>query len=112
MDKGKGPLYQAAVKAEGRLGHDRHHDLADRSGAGAEPQCNGKCGASAGLTVRRLPVLPRKLALTHFYLMLTQADAEKALGFVIVENFFQPSHVYLKQSAEVLSFAELICPPQ
>ena len=52
------------------------------------------------------------VALTHFYLMLTQADAEKALGFVIVENFFQPSHVYLKQSAEVLSFAELICPPQ
>ena len=37
LDKGKGPLYQAAVKAEVRLGHDRHHDLADRSRAGAGP---------------------------------------------------------------------------
>ena len=31
------------------------------------PDHNGKCGASAGLTVRQLPVLPRKLALSHFY---------------------------------------------
>ena len=66
LDKDKGPLYQAgcgprhrawsqqqavqqaAVKAEVRRGHDRHHALADRSGAGAGPQCQWQVRRQCG----------------------------------------------------------------